>query len=84
MKPLSAGSNITGVRSPVYDIARICHLHQTPIFFDFAAVAPYIEIDMNRDSESFFDAIFFSPHKFLGGPGSSGRRYGHLCRIRPS
>jgi selenocysteine lyase/cysteine desulfurase len=68
----SAGSNITGVRTPVYEVARICHRHDTAVFFDFAAVAPYVEIDMNRDKRSFFDAIFFSPHKFLGGPGSSG------------
>jgi selenocysteine lyase/cysteine desulfurase len=68
----SAGSNITGVRTPVYEVARICHRHQTPVFFDFAAVAPYAELDMNRNAESYFDAVFFSPHKFLGGPGSSG------------
>ncbi len=68
----SAGSNITGVKTPVYEVARICHRHDTTVFFDFAAVAPYVQIDMNRDKESFFDAIFFSPHKFLGGPGSSG------------
>lgn len=68
----SAGSNITGVRTPVYKVARICHRHDAAVFFDFAAVAPYVPIDMNRDGESFFDAVFFSPHKFLGGPGSSG------------
>lgn len=68
----SAGSNITGIRTRVYETARICHRNHTPVFFDFAAVAPYVEIDMNRDAESYFDAIFFSPHKFLGGPGSSG------------
>ena len=68
----SAGSNITGIRTRVFDVARICHRHGAFIFFDFAAVAPYIEIDMNRDAECYFDAIFFSPHKFLGGPGSSG------------
>jgi len=68
----SAGSNITGVKTPVYEVARICHRHRTPVFFDFAAVAPYAEIDMNKDAASYFDAIFFSPHKFLGGPGSSG------------
>jgi selenocysteine lyase/cysteine desulfurase len=68
----SAGSNITGLRTKVYDVARICHQHQTPVMFDFAAIAPYVEIDMNRDAESYFDAIFFSPHKFLGGPGTSG------------
>ena len=27
---------------------------------------------MNNDSDTFFDAIFISPHKFVGGPGSSG------------
>jgi selenocysteine lyase/cysteine desulfurase len=68
----SAGSNITGVKTPVYDVARICHRHDTAVFFDFAAVAPYVQIDMNRDKASFFDAVFFSPHKFLGGPGSCG------------
>ena len=68
----SAGSNITGIRSRVYEIARICHSFDTHIFFDFAAVAPYVPIDMNRDKDSYFDAIFFSPHKFLGGPGSTG------------
>ena len=69
---MSAGSNITGIRTPVYDVARIGHAHDALVFFDFAAVAPYIEIDMNRNPQSYFDAIFFSPHKFLGGPGSSG------------
>jgi len=68
----SAGSNITGVRTRVYDVARICHHHNILIFFDFAAIAPYVKIDMNRDRDSYFDAIFLSPHKFLGGPGSSG------------
>jgi selenocysteine lyase/cysteine desulfurase len=68
----SAGSNITGLKTDVYEIARICHRHQTPIFFDFAAIAPYEEINMNLDPESHFDAIFFSPHKFLGGPGTTG------------
>ena len=68
----SAGSNITGVRTPVYDVARLCRCRGVPVFFDFAAIAPYVEIDMNRDEESAFDAVFFSPHKFLGGPGSCG------------
>lgn len=68
----SAGSNVTGLRTSVYDIARICHRHDTFVFFDFAAVAPYVQIDMNHDKDSYFDAIFFSPHKFLGGPGTCG------------
>ena len=69
---MSAGSNITGIRTPVYEVARIGHAYGALVFFDFAAVAPYIKIDMNRDEQAYFDAVFFSPHKFLGGPGSSG------------
>lgn len=68
----SAASNVTGIRTPVYDVARILHRHGALACFDFAASAPYVEIDMNRDDESYFDAVYLSPHKFLGGPGSSG------------
>jgi len=68
----SAASNVTGILTPVYDTARILHRHGALACFDFAACAPYVEVDMNRDDESYFDAIFLSPHKYLGGPGSSG------------
>lgn len=68
----SAASNVTGIISPVYDIARILHKYGAIACFDFAASAPYVEINMNKDRESYFDAVFISPHKFLGGPGSSG------------
>lgn len=68
----SAASNVSGIRTKVYDVARILHKHNAIACFDFAACAPYIEINMNKDKESYFDAVFFSPHKFLGGPGTSG------------
>ena len=68
----SAASNVSGLRTPVYEVARILHRNNAIACFDFAACAPYVEIDMNKDKESYFDAIFLSPHKFLGGPGSSG------------
>lgn len=68
----SAASNVTGLKTPVYDVARILHRHKALACFDFAACAPYVQIDMNRDEQSYFDAIFLSPHKFLGGPGTSG------------
>ena len=68
----SAASNVTGLVSPVYEIARILHQQDALACFDFAASGPYVSIDMNRDAQSYFDAVFLSPHKFLGGPGSSG------------
>ncbi|WP_439181935.1 aminotransferase class V-fold PLP-dependent enzyme [Carboxylicivirga taeanensis] len=69
----TACSNVTGVRTPYYELARIMHENGGFCFVDFAASAPYDNIDMHPDDplES-LDAIFFSPHKFLGGPGSSG------------
>jgi len=69
---ISACSNVTGVLTEVYDIAKICHEYDTLIFFDFAAIAPYRTVDMNKDEKSYFDGIIYSPHKFLGGPGSCG------------
>ena len=73
----SAASNVTGMRSPVRDIARLLHEHGAYACFDYAASGPYVEIDMNppRDADggdASLDAVFLSPHKFLGGPGSSG------------
>jgi selenocysteine lyase/cysteine desulfurase len=68
----SAGSNITGITTDVYKIAGIAHKYGAYAFFDFAAVAPYVEINMMSDKNNYFDAIFLSPHKFLGGPGSAG------------
>ncbi len=68
----SAASNVTGLITPVYEVARILHEHDALAFFDFAASAPYMQINIQKDSRFYFDGIFFSPHKFLGGPGSSG------------
>ncbi|MBU4485993.1 MAG: aminotransferase class V-fold PLP-dependent enzyme, partial [Candidatus Delongbacteria bacterium] len=68
----SAGSNITGLLTDTYGLAKIAHENGAYIFYDFAAIAPYTEIDVMKDEYRYYDAIFFSPHKFLGGPGSSG------------
>jgi selenocysteine lyase/cysteine desulfurase len=73
----SAASNVTGIRSDVRQIASLLHKYDALACFDFAACAPYVDIDMNPDpafegDDPSIDAIFISPHKFLGGPGSSG------------
>jgi len=69
----SACSNVTGYFPPYYELAQIMHEHNGFCFVDFAASAPYVEIDMHPPHKTQqLDAIFFSPHKFLGGPGSAG------------
>jgi len=69
----SACSNVTGIVTNYYEMAEIMHRHKGLCFVDFAASAPYININMHpAGQEHKLDAIFFSPHKFLGGPGSSG------------
>ncbi|MDW8348373.1 MAG: aminotransferase class V-fold PLP-dependent enzyme [Bacteroidia bacterium] len=71
---VSGGSNVTGVIPDYYTIAEMIHEYGGYCFVDFACSAPYIEIDMhpaNRPN-AYLDAIFFSPHKFLGGPGTPG------------
>ncbi len=69
----TACSNVTGIRTPFYELAKIMHEYGGVAFIDFAASAPYDEINMHpKDPMMKLDAILFSPHKFLGGPGSSG------------
>ncbi len=69
----TACSNVTGIGTPYHKLARIMHEHGGLCFIDFAASAPYMDINMNpADPLEKLDAIYFSPHKFLGGPGSSG------------
>ena len=69
----SAASNVTGVLTDVSTLARVLHRNGAWAFFDFAAAAPYIPIDMHPpDQESRIDALFISPHKFIGGPEGSG------------
>lgn len=69
----SSCSNVTGYYPPYYELAKIMHEHHGYCFVDFAASAPYIDINMHPvEKDCQLDAIFFSPHKFLGGPGSSG------------
>jgi selenocysteine lyase/cysteine desulfurase len=73
----SAASNVTGIRSDVHKIASLLHKYDAIACFDFAASAPYVDIDMNpeaedEDDDPSIDAVFISPHKFIGGPGSSG------------
>ena len=74
----SAASNVTGVGSNTRDIAALLHRYGALSFWDFAAAGPYVEIEMNMADDKpdgqlvYKDAIFISPHKFIGGPGTPG------------
>jgi selenocysteine lyase/cysteine desulfurase len=70
---VTACSNVTGIQTPYHQIAKRMHQAGGLCFVDFACSAPYVAIDMHPDDPAeFLDAIYFSPHKFLGGPGTSG------------
>ncbi len=70
---ITACSNVTGIQTPYHEVAKLMHEYGGVCFADFACSAPYVEMNMHpEDKDSYLDAIFFSPHKFLGGPGSSG------------
>lgn len=77
-RPLKIGaftacSNVTGIQTPYHQLAKKMHEHGGVCFVDFAASAPYVDINMHpADPLEKLDAVYFSPHKFLGGPGTSG------------
>jgi selenocysteine lyase/cysteine desulfurase len=69
----TAASNVTGVEPPYYELAKIMHKYGGYAFIDYAGAGPYVDINMHpEDKDAYLDAVFFSPHKFLGGPGTSG------------
>jgi selenocysteine lyase/cysteine desulfurase len=72
----SAASNVTGIMSNTCAIADLLHRHGALSFWDFAAAAPYVDIDMyqqcDQHPDGHKDAVFISPHKFIGGPGTPG------------
>ncbi len=74
----SAASNVTGIGSDTRNTSAILHRHGALSFWDFAAAGPYVQIEMNMADDGpdghlvYKDAIFLSPHKFIGGPGTPG------------
>jgi selenocysteine lyase/cysteine desulfurase len=70
----SAASNVTGLKSDVAGITRLLHSYGALSFWDYAAAAPYVGIDMTAMG---MDAIFMSPHKLVGGPGTPGVLVAH-------
>jgi len=79
----SAASNVTGIHSDTRSISVLLHRHAALAFWDYGAAAPYVGLRMNpfrpdADGDEadatldYKDAVFISPHKFIGGPGTPG------------
>jgi selenocysteine lyase/cysteine desulfurase len=72
----SAASNVTGIVSDTHLVSALLHEHGALAFWDYAAAAPYVDIEMLPTCDAhplaYKDAIFLSPHKFIGGPGTPG------------
>ena len=86
----SAASNVTGIMTDTHTVSTLLHEHGALAFWDYAASGPYVDIDMQpRCTEhplSYKDAVFLSPHKFIGGPGTPGvllMRREHLTNSIP-
>ena len=76
----SAASNVTGILSDTRAISVLLHRFGALSFWDFAAAAPYVEVGdgaavapARTPTLDYKDAIFLSPHKFIGGTGNAGR-----------
>lgn len=69
----SAASNVTGILTDTNTVSQVLHENGALAFWDYAAAAPYVEIDMHPENALHRkDAIVLSPHKFIGGPGTPG------------
>jgi selenocysteine lyase/cysteine desulfurase len=72
----SAASNVTGIITDTHAISDLLHRYGALSFWDFAAAAPYVDIEMygrcTTHPRAYKDAVFLSPHKFVGGPGTPG------------
>jgi len=87
----SAGSNVTGIKTDVFQVANICKDHGALCFFDYAGIGAYVPLNLSQRHENgqlLIDGIYLSPHKFLGGPGSCGllimNRAAYDGRLQPT
>ncbi|XP_035824879.1 uncharacterized protein LOC101846496 [Aplysia californica] len=74
----SAASNVTGILTDVNAVSALVHKYKGIVLFDYACAGPYVDINMNPKGKGeqaglvYKDAVFISPHKFVGGPGTPG------------
>jgi len=60
-------SNVTGIITCYKEVSNLLRKYGAKVCFDAAASSPYMNIECK-----YYDALFVSPHKLLGGPGSCG------------
>ncbi len=63
----SAASNVTGLLNPIEEIYKLIKEYDGIMCVDAAALSAHANV-----SAKFYDALFLSPHKLIGGPGSCG------------
>ena len=68
----TAGSNVTGLTTKPGPVADLIHHYGGYVCFDYAGAAPYKDMKMTESDTTYLDAIYISPHKFVGGPGTPG------------
>ena len=68
----SAASNVTGIIADVEGLTRRVKAAGARIVWDYAGGGPYLPMQMVPAPGAEIDALVFSPHKFVGGPGASG------------
>lgn len=74
----SAASNVTGILTDTHAVTSLLHRYGALSIWDYAAAAPYVDIDMHPQEPSVRkDAVVLSPHKFIGGPGTPGVLIAH-------
>ncbi len=71
----NAASNVTGIQTDADRISTLIHQYNGWSFWDYAAGAPYMKIDMNASKTAYKDAVFISTHKFVGGPETTGKSF---------
>ena len=70
----TAANNVNGIINPIDQTTQLLHKYGALSFWDYDACGYHLDINMTNTNHPMLskDAIFLSPHKFLGGPGSPG------------
>ncbi|MGR3378166.1 aminotransferase class V-fold PLP-dependent enzyme [Salipiger abyssi] len=68
----SAASNVSGIIADVAGLTSRVKAAGALMVWDYAGGGPYLQMAMQPAPDAGIDALVFSPHKFIGGPGATG------------